>query len=167
MNNLDKEAIVIYEEIRDRLCLLYYPPGEIISENALASEFGVSRTFMRHIMWQLQHDDLINITKGSGAIVTTVDIKSLREVFVVRRKLIELLAELKPARFSDELISALEDVLEQTRQLHDRYDPVQLGQLYNTYHRELLSVIRNAFLKQITDQLYFQNDRVWLQLLPE
>jgi len=167
MNNMDQEAKAIYEEIRDRLCLLHYPPGEIISENALATEFGVSRAFMRHIMWQLENDGLINITKGSGAIVTTVDIKSLREVYVVRRKLIELIAELKPERFTQAHIAVIENVLEQTQHMYDNYDPVLLGKLYNEYHRELLNVIRNAFLKQITDQLYFQTARVWLQLLPE
>jgi len=92
---MDPDSQKIYEEVRERICLFEYSPGEMISENALATEFGVSRSRMRHVMWQLENDGLIHISKGSGAVITAVDIKSLKEVYVVRQKLIELVAELR------------------------------------------------------------------------
>jgi len=164
---MDPDSQKIYEEVRERICLFEYSPGEMISENALATEFGVSRSRMRHVMWQLENDGLIHISKGSGAVITAVDIKSLKEVYVVRQKLIELVAELRPARIPDNTITNLETLLEQTRQIREQYDPTALGKLYYAFHLEMLNTIRNTFLKEITDKLYHRTARVWLQLLPD
>jgi len=164
---MDSDSQAIYEEIRERICLLQYEPGALISENALATEFDVSRSRMRRVFWQLNNDGLINISRGSGAVVTAVDIKSLKEVYVVRQKLIELLGELRPARITPEMFAELESLLPEIQQTRDQYDPVLLAKLYYKFHRVMLALIRNTFLRQITDQLYHRTARVWLQLLPD
>ncbi|MDX1616140.1 MAG: GntR family transcriptional regulator, partial [Candidatus Promineifilaceae bacterium] len=162
---MDPETAAIYGEVRERIGLLHYQPGELLSENALAAEFEISRTRMRRIMWQLESDGLIVISKGTGAVVTAVDIKSLREVYVVRLKLLELLGELKPARLPAAMLENLEAILEQSQQLRDTYDPDALARLYYAFHGEMLNIIRNKVLRKITDQLYHQTSRAWVQLL--
>jgi DNA-binding GntR family transcriptional regulator len=157
----------IYEIVRKRICLFDYEPGAVISENALATEFGVSRSVMRRIMWNLESDWLIRISKGSGAVVTYVDIRSLKEVYVVRQSLIELLAELKPAQITEEIITNLEAILQQTEEMQANVAPRALAELYYHFHQEMLKIIRNTFLKEITDKLYHLTSRVWLQLLPD
>jgi len=157
----------IYEKLRGRICLLHYEPGQMISENALATEFNVSRSQMRRVMWELESDGLINISKGSGAVVTVVDIKSLKEVYVVRQKLIELVGEIRPARITDDILTNLKSFLQQTRQMRDQYEPVELAKLYYAFHREMLRTLRNTFLRDMTDKLYHRTARVWLQLLPD
>jgi DNA-binding GntR family transcriptional regulator len=164
---METDSQVIYEELRGRICLLEYEPGKMISENALAAEFNVSRSRMRRVMWQLEYDGLVNISKGSGAVVTVVDIKSLKEVYVVRQKLIELGGEIRPARIPDSLITSLDTLLQQTREMYDNFDPLALGKLYYDFHRAMLKTIQNKFLKEITDTLYHRTSRVWLQLLPD
>jgi DNA-binding GntR family transcriptional regulator len=164
---METDSQVIYEELRGRICLLEYEPGKMISENALAAEFNVSRSRMRRVMWQLEYDGLVNISKGSGAVVTVVDIKSLKEVYVVRQKLIELGGEIRPARIPDSLITSLDTLLQQTREMYDNFDPLALGKLYYDFHRAMLQTIQNKFLKEITDTLYHRTSRVWLQLLPD
>lgn len=164
---MEPDTQTIYEELRGRICLLAYQPGEMISENALAAEFGVSRSRMRRVMWQLEHEGLVTISKGSGAVVTAVDIKSLKEVYVVRQKLIELVGELRPARITPDILSNLEALRQQTAQMRDAYDPAALAQRYYEFHQEMLRTIRNTFLKEITDRLYHRTARVWLQLLPD
>lgn len=164
---MDLDSQEIYEEVRERICLFAYQPGEMISENALASEFGVSRSRMRRVMWKLENDGLIHMSKGSGAVVTAVDIRSLKEVYEVRQKLIELVGELKPARISDDLIASLVSLQQQTREMDNQYDPVALAKLYYQFHHQMLKAIRNTFLKEITDKLYHRTARAWLQLLPD
>lgn len=157
----------LYEEIRERICLLEYPPGTVLREEALASEFGVSRTPIRRVLHRLEYDGLVDITQRAGAIVTTVDIKSLKEVYALRLKLIELMGELSAARVPEKSIVALESLLEQCRPMRDQYNPVALARLYNAFHREMLNVIGNQSLRQISDQLFHQTARVWLQILPD
>lgn len=161
------DSTTIYEQMRKRICLLQYPPNALISENALASEYGVSRTVMRRILWKLEQDGLISISKGSGAVVTSVDIKSLKEVYVVRQKLIELVGEIRPAQITDDIIGNLETLFQRARQMIEQYDPVALARLYYDFHREMLKTIRNTFLRRTTDQYYHLTARVWLQLLPD
>lgn len=164
---MNPDSQEIFEEIRKRICLFEYEPGELISENALATEFGVSRSRMRRVIWQLESDGLIHVSKGSGAVVSAVDIRSLKEVYVLRQRLIELVGELRPARITDDIITNLERLLEQTLQMKEQYDPVRLAKLYYDFHREMLNTIRNTFLKQTTDKFYHLTARVWLQLLPD
>lgn len=157
----------LYEEIRERICLLQYPPGTLLREEALASEFGVSRTPIRRVLHRLEYDGLVDINQRASAIVTTVDIKSLKEVYALRLKLIELIGELSATRVSEETIAALETLLERCRQMVDRYDPEALARLYNAFHAEMLNVIGNQSLRQVSDRLFHQTARVWLQILPD
>lgn len=157
----------LYATIRERICLLQYPPGTMLREEALATEFGVSRTPIRRVLHRLEFDGLVDINQRSGAIVTTVDLKSLKEVYALRLKLIELIAELSASRVSGEHITNLEQLLEQCRPMRDAYEPQKLARLYNAFHDEMLNVIGNNALRQISDQLFHQTSRVWLQILPD
>jgi DNA-binding GntR family transcriptional regulator len=157
----------IYKEIRERICLLQYPPGMALREGSLAEEFGVSRTPIRRVLHRLEFEGLITISHGSGAIVTTVDLKSLKEVYALRLKLVELIGELSPTRISTAQIEELEELREKCQEMRDEYDPVALARLYNRFHEVMLGVIGNRALRQFSDQLFHQTTRVWLQILPD
>lgn len=157
----------IYQQLRERICLLYYPPGTALSEGTLAEEFGVSRTPIRRVLQRLEFEGLVSISRGSGTIVTTVDLKSLKEVYALRLKLIELTGELAATRISNQQIKKLEALREEVAQMEERYDPTELGRLYNRFHELMLDVIGNRALRQFTDQLFHQTARVWLQILPD
>jgi DNA-binding GntR family transcriptional regulator len=157
----------LYHKIRERISLLQYPPGMALRESALAEEFGVSRTPIRRALHRLEFDGLVQIGRGTGAVVSTVDIKSLREVYALRLKLTELIGELNPARLRLENLTNIANILEKAGQMRDQYDPVALTRLYNAFHQEMLNVISNEPLRQISDQLFHRTARVWLQLLPD
>ena len=40
----------IYCELRDRICLLTYPPGTVLSETALAKEFGITNVAVLDVL---------------------------------------------------------------------------------------------------------------------
>lgn len=157
----------LYRELRERISLLQYPPGTALRESALAEEFGVSRTPIRRALHRLEFEGLVHSSRGTGAVVSAVDVKSLKEVYALRLKLAELIGELNPARLRSENLAALKDILEKTEPMRDQYDPVALARLYNSFHEEMLHIIGNEPLKQISDQLFHQTARVWLQLLPD
>lgn len=157
----------IYAEIRERICLLKYPPGMALKEKELADEFGVSRTPIRGILQRLEFEGLVSGEFGSNSIVTFVDIRSLKQVYALRLRLAEIVGELSSPRVPAEFITALENLLQEFRTMHDRYDPVHLARLYNAFHENMLGLIGNQPLRQISDQLFHQTARVWLQILPE
>lgn len=157
----------IYKEIRERICLLQYPPGMALKEKDLADEFGVSRTPIRGILQRLEFEGLVSGEFGSNSIVTFVDIRSLKQVYALRLRLAEIIGELSSHRVQEEHIGALQSLLEECEGMHGRYNPIQLARLYNAFHDVMLGLIGNQPLRQISDQLFHQTARVWLQILPE
>src|ERR1044072_7016818 len=72
-------ADVIYEEIRNRICMLRYPPGHLIHENRLAQEFGISRTPVRQALQKLEIEGFVETRSGVGTTVTGVDFAAFRD----------------------------------------------------------------------------------------
>ena len=56
----------IYRILRDRICLLEYAPGSLISEEELAQEFEVSRTPVRRVLGRLESEGLVQSVHGVG-----------------------------------------------------------------------------------------------------
>lgn len=157
----------IYNEIRERICLLRYPPGMALSEGALAVEFGVSRTPIRRVLNRLEFEGLVESRHGVGTIVTTVDLETLSEVYALRMKLAELIGELSPVPPSDEVIAALEDLLKRCTALRTHRDPDEFSRINMEAQHELARLIGNRALHEVTIRLYNRTARIWLQLVPE
>jgi DNA-binding GntR family transcriptional regulator len=157
----------IYRALRERICLLDLEPGTRLTEEALATEFGVSRTPIRQVLDRLEHERLVDQRPGAGTTVAFVDAKEIRDVWAVRLKIAELLGDFVrlPAQPPvTEALTAIRDRLHEVRQTRDLRT---LGELYNRYHDLTLEVFSNETLRRIHDQLFHQTARVWLQFLPE
>ena len=157
----------IYEQLRERICLLQYPPGAMLSENTLAATFGVSRTPVRSALQRLEFEGLVTSMPGVGTIVASVDLKFLKEVYALRMKLAELVGDLARSRVPATTLPRLRELLETCRGMADHYDPEAIARLYNDFHDEMLKVIGNEPLRQISNQLYYQTARIWLEILPD
>lgn len=157
----------LYKEIRTRIYLTEYPPGKALREEELATEFGVSRTPIRRVLHRLEFEGLVTSQRGIGTIVTAVDVKSLKDVYAFRLKLAKLVGELSSPRITDDHIAVLEGLKEKVLQVKENYNPKAAALLYLDFHREMMSLITNAPLRQVYDQLFHQTARVWLQILPE
>ena len=164
---LDPKLYHIYKKIRERICLLQYPPGEMLSENALAAEFEVSRTPMRRILRLLEFEGLVISRQGVGTLVTTADLKSLREVYLLRIKLAELIGDLSPTPARDGDIVVLDSLLERCKTNQGQRDYEELGRINMEFHDALVLFISNLSLRDISDRLYYQTARVWPQILPD
>lgn len=93
---------VIYEELRRRIVSLALRPGAMISENAVAAEFDVSRTPVRQAFFRLAQEDLLRILPQRGAQVSMLSAAKVREAQFVRETL-EIGAFAEVARRWDEV----------------------------------------------------------------
>lgn len=165
MAKVSQEAI--YEQLRERICLLQYPPGAVLSENTLAAEFGVSRTPVRSALQRLEFEGLVTSMPGVGTIVASVDLKFLKEVYALRMKLAELVGDLARSRVPQTMVERLRELLSRCCEMAGQYDPEAIARLYNDFHDEMLNVIGNKPLRAISNQLYYQTARIWLEILPD
>lgn len=164
---LDPQLYEIYKIIRERICLLQYPPGEMLSENALAAEFAISRTPMRRILRLLEFEGLVISRQGVGTLITTVDLKSLKEVYLLRIKLAEIIGDLSPTPSANGDISVLDRLLERLEPVRDKQDYEALGRINMEFNDALVGFISNIALRDISDRLYYQTARAWPQILPD
>ena len=160
-------ADAIYEALRDQICLLDLPPGASLREQPLAEEFGVSRTPVREALTMLRIDGLVTRQPGGGTSVSTVDLKSMRDVYSLRIKLAELIADFTIVPVPPEIVARLRDIRTEVLEVAPTRKARQLGVVYNHLHEVLLDTIGNATLRTISDRLFRQTSRIWVQLLPE
>lgn len=156
----------IYAELRDRICLLRYPPGMRLSEIALAEEFGVSRTPIRRVLQRLEFESLAERTQGSYTTVTSFDLESLRDIYAFRMVLAENIDRFSSRPLSANGITRLEALLARAERLIQTPDIEELGRIHLAFQEELASCIGNLRVREITMQLYNQIARIWLYHIP-
>ncbi len=153
----------LYRRLRGRIIHLDLQPGTRLTEDALAKEFGVSRTPVRRVLDRLARDGLVTLSPNSGASVSSVDFQALREVWALRVRIADLVGDfvrLPAAPVLRERLQACLDALDLIE------TDAELALLYDDYHEVMLDLLTNGPLRSIYDQLYAQTARAFVQILP-
>lgn len=158
----------IYNALRDRICLLEYPPGTVLSEVALATEFEVSRTPIRRVFHKLEFMGLVQIKNGIGTIVTDIDLKTFKETYDLRKRLAEMMGDLSPVEVTPEHLAHIDQIIERAKELEaQRGNFDGLALIANDLQRLLSDLTGNTPLREITELLYYRVARIWFTLLPQ
>jgi DNA-binding GntR family transcriptional regulator len=83
------------------------PSGTRLRQEALAQEFGVSRTPVREALRKLQADGLVELQPNRGAVVRGLSPREIRDAYEVRGALEALAAQLAAERISREQLKRL------------------------------------------------------------
>lgn len=153
----------LHAELRDRICLLDYPPGMRLSEQILAEEFGVSRTPLRRVLVRLEAEGLLQSVQGVGTFVTDVEIEELQQTYRMRLELAELTGKLDPVQPDAALWSEFQDLAARAHALIEAPDPRQFAQINMRFFLALLRLTDNEPLRDISERLYFRTARIWLK----
>lgn len=157
----------LYETIRERICLLRYPPGTTLSETELATAFGISRTPIRRVLQALEADGLVETKQSVGTIVTTVDLKSLRDAYALRMRLAESLGDLSPTARPETRLPALRALLDRVERVGSRLDLEEVARINDALQDLLAGLSDNREFRRISEQLYYRTIRAYYQILPE
>jgi DNA-binding GntR family transcriptional regulator len=85
------------------------PSGTRLRQEAIAREFGVSRTPVREALRQLQAIGIAQVEHNRGAVVLGPSARDLREAYEVRAELEGLAAQLAATRIVDEELARLRE----------------------------------------------------------
>lgn len=157
----------IHAELRERILLLDLPPGSRMREERLAEHFGVSRTPIRQVLDRLEFEGLVVQGDGSGARVSSLEMKAIRDIWAVRLRIAELVGDFVTLPPSGPLVERVKALRADLEKIRISRDIPALGALYNRYHEAMLEVVTNEALARIHDLLYVQTARNWMQFLPE
>lgn len=163
-----------YEEIKHRILTMDMKPGEVISENKLSQEIGVSRTPLREALKQLEVDGLI-VTSGRRKSVFVLTIHDIEEIFELKVAIESSVARLATEKGAQEDFAELQEIVRQmnrfaeivpedTSEAHDRWLNEWL-ELDRRFHDRLFAMARNRRAEQLIKNLNYQWHRLRVGLL--
>lgn len=153
----------MYEVIRGRISLLDYEPGQRLSEEALAEEFGVSRTPIRRVLARLESEGLLRAMQGVGTIVTDVDVDTMAQIYKLRMELAELIGRLDPVPVDDAVTGRLRALLEGSIALERSPDPRAFTRLNMEFFHAVTALTENDVLREVSERLYYRTARIWIK----
>jgi DNA-binding GntR family transcriptional regulator len=155
------------------------PRGSRLRQEALAAEFGVSRTPVREALRKLQASGIVELQPNRGAVVRGPSAREIREAYEVRAELEGLAAELATVRIGDADLRrlreaealfrrAVETVLaRRQRGARPRWDDESAWVRGNDlFHQAILDAAANARLSATIADLHrsFPRDLTWAPL---
>lgn len=151
----------IYEEVRNRICQLIYPPESVIKEIDFAQEFEVSRTPVRQVIQRLEIEGFVETRNGVGTIVTNIDIPAFRDVYEMRLAVTELIGRMSPRKVKPSHVDEMKKLHARASSLSGKMDRAEFWAINQERHKIILSLIGNSALRELYDAYYFRTSRVW------
>lgn len=147
----------VVENIRSAITTGHFEPGERVTEKELCEMIGVSRTLVREALRQLESEGLINVLPHRGPVVARVSLEQAEQIYLVRRELEGLAAELFASKASQEQQKELKDLLKELKASKSSNDRSARLAIKNRFYACLLRGSGNDALRQVFDLL---NSRV-------
>jgi DNA-binding GntR family transcriptional regulator len=165
-------------EIQARVLSGATPVGTRLRQEALADEFGVSRTPVREALRQLQASGLVELLPNRGAVVRGPSAREIREAYEVRAELEGLAAELAAERISDRDLRRLQEaqrlfqdavetlIARRARRREPWKDESLWVQANDLFHQAILDASANARLADTIADLHrsFPRNLTWAAL---
>jgi DNA-binding GntR family transcriptional regulator len=151
----------IYKELKERIIFMEYEPGQILKEQVLAKQFGVSRTPVREAFLRLEWEKLVDIIPRGGVFVKKIEFQPLRDVFLIRIYVEGLVAKLATINITESHIEEIKKLKEKCNLNIETNKPEELIEI-DIKLREIMHFAANSpTLSELSNYLYFQTLRIW------
>ena len=152
-------ASMTLHSLRDRILRGHFPEGEPLRQDAIAEELGVSRIPVREALRQLEAEGLVTFNPHRGAVVSTLSLQEITELFELRaeiesdliRRAIPHMTAADHAR-AREILSAYEVALRSG-------DVAVWGELNWEFHSALYAPSNRQFTISMVSKLHQHSDR--------
>jgi DNA-binding GntR family transcriptional regulator len=160
-------AIMVYENLREKILALALVPGTALSENDLARQFGVSRTPVREALLRLADELLVEIVPKSGTTVSRIPYFRLAEALIIRKALEELAVRTACERASKSQIAAIRVQIERQNEASAGGDRDAFHDADEAFHAAIAEAAGYPGIWQLVKQVKVQVDRYRRLTLPE
>lgn len=152
-------ASAVAEELRRRIVDGEFKAGFQLRQDALATEFGVSRIPVREALMQLEAEGLVKILPHRGAIVSELSMEEVQELFGLRALLEPRLLKASAQHLTDvdyeRLGQILQEYSSELRAKHVR----RWGELNTEFHNVLYQHAKQPRAQAIVASLLQECDR--------
>ena len=152
-------AMQTLDEIRERILRAEYAEGEPLRQDAVASELGVSRIPVREALRQLEAEGLVTFNPHVGAVVSTLSLDEIKELFEVRALIEADLLRRAMQAIGKEDVERAREVLDQYGAALESGDVSEWGALNWQFHSTLYAPANQPLTMGIVQNLHNQSDR--------
>lgn len=147
------------EAVREGILRGHYPEGEALRQDAIADELGVSRIPVREALRQLDAEGLVTFSPHRGAVVSTLSLDEITELFELRSEIEgDLIRRAVPRMKADDHARAKE-VLTAYESALLTGEVAVWGALNWKFHSTLYAPSRRPFTLSILHKLHQHSDR--------
>ena len=147
------------DALRERILHGAYPEGEPLRQDAIAEELGVSRIPVREALRQLEAEGLVTFNPHRGAVVSTLSLREIEELFELRT-LIELdLFRRAIPRIENEDVTRAKEILDAYETALRNGDVAAWGEMNWQFHSTLFAPADRPFTLSVAQKLHHQCDR--------
>lgn len=144
-----------YETLKTAIIESTLPPGQLLLEESLSEQLGVSRTPIRAAINQLIHEGLVDVLAGHGTFVSQLQESQFRDLFAVRKILERLAMDLCIQGATEENMQTLYQVVLQERTACQQPGFHKLDFLKTDidFHMQLANASNNVYLERQLEQV--------------
>ena len=151
----------IYNTLRDRIIYLDYEPGQMLKEQELATEFGISRTPLRTVLFRLEWEHLVQTLPRTGILVMELKLNTITHVFQARLELESVIGSMAAERFTKDHFNRLDELTLECDRQFEHKNPKSLASMDMEVKRLFYDAAANPFLTEISERLYCLTFRLW------
>jgi DNA-binding GntR family transcriptional regulator len=143
------------------------PPGSAIDQAELSTTLGMSRVPIRTALERLASEGLIDLMPHRGAMVSSVSLQEMKDLYFVRHHLEGVATELAAERLTEEEFAVLESILAATESQVKAGDLEAFLASNRAFHMHIYAGARNAVLARVIESLWDLSERyrrAYLQL---
>lgn len=145
--------------LRDRILHGVYPEGEPLRQDAIAEELGVSRIPIREALRQLEAEGLVVFNPHRGAVVSSLSLDEIDEIFALRAEIETALLRRAIPRLDADHAARAAEVLDRYERALDAHDVLAYGELNWQFHSTLYDPADRPVTLGIVQRLHQQADR--------
>jgi DNA-binding GntR family transcriptional regulator len=147
------------EALRERILRGEYHEGEALRQDALAADMGVSRIPVREALRQLEVEGLVTFSPHAGAVVSSLSLDEISEIFELRAMVEAELLRLALPNLTPEVLDRADNILDAYEAAFDRGDIAAWGELNWEFHSTLLAAAARPLTLGMLSMLHNQGDR--------
>jgi DNA-binding GntR family transcriptional regulator len=139
--------------IRDQVITGVLKPGQRVTEEAFAVEFGTSRIPIREALRLLEADGFVRVQPYYGTFVVELSDEEAADLLEIRSVLEPLAAARAANRRTSEMVAAMQEIVDAGRQAVDAGRLTELPALNTALHGLLADASGSTVLNQLIGQL--------------
>lgn len=153
LNNVMSSAEV-YEDIKKRIVNLELEPNQVISENSICKEYGVSRSVIRTAFSKLQQIHFIDIYPQRGTYISPMDLNYISDLLMLRTAvekevIYEVFTNLAPSTKNKLVAKLSENIAKQEKCRNEKNYKGEFPKYDAEFHDIMINSVNRASLFNI------------------